>query len=322
MGIVWPKKRTYQVAAVVATILFMVSMFFALQKPVSIQVDGKVIKGRVFFASTVGDVLENTKIKIGQYDKVEPSLNSGVKRGTSIIVSRGFTVKISADGKTREIITAPITVKEAINLAGVKLGDKDIVKTVLTSQTFPGQEIEIIRVTEEKITEEEPIPFQVEKTTDQTLEKGLSKTLKQGTNGTALNTVKITYHDGKEVKREVVDSKTVAEPQNKLIAMGSITSVSRGAQRLNFQEAKYMHASAYTYTGNRTATGKTPTVGTVAVDPAVIPMGSRLYVEGYGYGQAADTGGSIRGNRIDVFMEDRTQCLSWGVRNVKVYILE
>jgi 3D (Asp-Asp-Asp) domain-containing protein len=83
-----------------------------------------------------------------------------------------------------------------------------------------------------------------------------------------------------------------------------------------------MEASAYTYTGNRTATGKNPEVGMVAVDPRVIPMGSRLYIEGYGYGRAADTGGSIKGNRLDLFMEDRSQCLSWGRRTVKVYLLD
>lgn len=322
MGIVWTKKHTYQLIGFLCIVLFLVSMFFALQKPVSVRVDGKVINDRVFFAGTVGDFLEHANVQVGEYDRVEPSLNSGVKKGTSIAVTRGFKVKVAADGETREIITTPISVKEAIKLADFDIGEKDIVKTVLTAQTFPDQVIEIIRVTEDKIEVEEQMPFQVEKTSDQTLEKGLTKTLRQGKNGIALNTVKITYHDGEEVKREVVDSKTIKEPQNKIIAMGSITSVSRGNQRFNFREAKYMEASAYTYTGYRTATGKNPQVGMVAVDPRVIPMGSRLYIEGYGYAQAADTGGAIKGNKIDVFMEDRAQCLSWGRRTVKVYVLE
>lgn len=137
----------------------------------------------------------------------------------------------------------------------------------------------------------------------------------------ARNTVRITYHNGQEVKREVIKSEVIKEPQNKVIAMGTITTVSRGGLSLDFREARYMVASAYTYTGRRTATGQQPAVGMVAVDPSVIPLGTRLYIEGYGYAVAADTGGSIRGNQLDLFMEDRSQCLKWGRRTVKVYIL-
>ena len=168
---------------------------------------------------------------------------------------------------------------------------------------------------------EEATPFQVERTVDNTLEKGLTRTVSPGVEGLARNTVKVTYHNGQEVKREVVNSEVIKEPQNKVVAMGAITSVSRGGQNLNFREARYMTASAYTYTGHRTATGQNPAVGMVAVDPSVVPLGTRMYVEGYGYAVAADTGGSIRGDRIDLFMEERSQCLSWGRRTVKVYIL-
>jgi 3D (Asp-Asp-Asp) domain-containing protein len=83
-----------------------------------------------------------------------------------------------------------------------------------------------------------------------------------------------------------------------------------------------MQASAYTYTGFHTATGLNPEVGMVAVDPSVIPMGTRLYIEGYGYARAADTGGAIKGDKIDLFMEEYSQCMGWGRRTVKVYILQ
>ena len=65
-----------------------------------------------------------------------------------------------------------------------------------------------------------------------------------------------------------------------------------------------------------------------AQPPRVIPLGSRLYIETpdgrfvYGHAVAADTGGSIKGNKVDLYMETRSECLSFGVRNVKVYVLE
>jgi len=321
MGIVWSKGKTYLTVAVLLIVL-VISLFFALQKPVTIAVDGKVIKSRVFFTSTVAGVLAREDITLGKHDKVEPSLNTKVKKDTHIKVTRAFPVKIIADGRTKTIMTTPVTIKKAIQLAGVKLGAKDIVKTSPVDKTIPNQEIEIIRVTESEIQVEEPIPYGVVRTTDDTLERGLTKTISSGQNGLARNTVKITYHNGVEAKREVIKSETLMEPKNRVIAMGTITAVSRGNQLLRFKEARYMEASAYTYTGYRTATGKTPEVGMVAVDPAVIPMGSRLYIEGYGYAHAADTGGAIKGNKLDLFMEERSQCLKWGRRTVKVYILD
>ncbi|MGI5921697.1 MAG: 3D domain-containing protein [Syntrophomonadaceae bacterium] len=316
------RKTAFLIGGVLAMGLLCASLFFALQKPVTIEADGKVIKTRVFFACSVGDALTKEHIKLASRDKVEPGINTLVQKGTRIKVVRAFEVKVVADGITRQILTTPVTVKEAIKLAGFNLGPQDIVKTLPTSTTVPGQEIEVIRVTQKELTEQQEIPFQDVRTTDTTLEKGLTKTVSGGKNGLALNTVKVTYHNGQEAKREIINSEVLVPPQNRVIAVGTITSVSRGGQRLDFREVKYMEASAYTYTGYRTATGKVPQVGMIAVDTNVIPFGTRVYVEGYGYAHAADTGGMIKGNRIDLFMEEYDQCVKWGRRMVKVYILD
>jgi 3D (Asp-Asp-Asp) domain-containing protein len=254
-------------------------------------------------------------------DSVEPSRDTKAKKNMQIIVTRAFTVKVTADGVTREIYTTPVTVKEAIALAGFTMGDKDIVKTLPETMVGPGQEIEVIRVTQKEITQDEEMPYQVEKTTDSTLEKGLTKTLKSGKNGVARNTLLVTYYNGQEAKRDIIKIETLVQPVNKVVAMGNITSVSRGGQRLDFREALYMQATAYTYTGSRTATGQNPAVGMVAVDPTVIPLGTKMYIEGYGYAWAADTGGAVKGNVIDVFLEENSQCVKWGRKTVKVYLL-
>lgn len=322
MGIVWSKQRAYLSAGIVLGILLLISMFFVLQKPVVLEVDGQVISKHVFFTSSVGDVLNSENIVLGEKDRVEPDVDARVGRNMKISVIRCFPIKVIADGQTVEVLTTPTTVKEAIALAGFTLGEKDLVKTLPSDTLVPNQEIEIVRVSEKSIEEEQPIPYREDQTLDTTLERGLTKTLKSGQNGISLNTVKITYHNNMEVKREVIASKPIKEPVNKVIALGTITSVSRGGLRLDFSEARYMSATAYTYTGNNNASGEQPEVGTVAVDPNVIPLGTRLYVEGYGYAVAADTGGAIKGDRLDVFMENREQCVSWGRRTVKVYILK
>lgn len=101
------------------------------------------------------------------------------------------------------------------------------------------------------------------------------------------------------------------------------STVSRGARYAGFREAVYMESTAYSpLAGSHTASGSAVAVGLVAVDPSVIPLGTRLYVEGYGYAYAADTGGAIKGNRIDLFFDSEWQCNQWGRRTVKVYILD
>ena len=87
-------------------------------------------------------------------------------------------------------------------------------------------------------------------------------------------------------------------------------------------EVMIFEATAYTWTGNRTATGTWPSRGTIAVDSEVIPLGTRLHIEGYGEGIAEDTGGLIKGDIIDVYMESEDECWQWGRRQVEVRIIE
>ncbi|MBQ9625453.1 MAG: hypothetical protein IJR47_05015 [Clostridia bacterium] len=86
---------------------------------------------------------------------------------------------------------------------------------------------------------------------------------------------------------------------------------------------KTVTITAYTHDGSLTATGATPGVGTVAVDPRQIPLGTKLYIPGYGFGIAQDTGGAIKGNIIDIFLNTEEECRAWGRKfNRTIYILK
>ncbi|MFE4143692.1 LysM peptidoglycan-binding domain-containing protein [Peribacillus sp. YIM B13472] len=90
-----------------------------------------------------------------------------------------------------------------------------------------------------------------------------------------------------------------------------------------------VRATAYTADcqgcSGTTATGvnlkANPDAKVISVDPSVIPLGSKVYVEGYGYATAADTGSAIKGNRVDIFVPNEKDAVNWGVKNVKVQIL-
>lgn len=88
-----------------------------------------------------------------------------------------------------------------------------------------------------------------------------------------------------------------------------------------FQYKKKFIVKAYSYTGGgRTASGTRARVGAIAVDPSVIPLGTKVYVDGYGYARAEDTGGNIKGKKIDVYKNSAGACMKWGVRYVTIYV--
>lgn len=88
-----------------------------------------------------------------------------------------------------------------------------------------------------------------------------------------------------------------------------------------FEYKKKMTVKAYAYTGGgRTAMGTRARVGAIAVDPNVIPLGTDVYVEGYGHARAEDTGGNIKGQTVDLYMNSHSSCMRWGVRYKTVYV--
>ena len=106
-------------------------------------------------------------------------------------------------------------------------------------------------------------------------------------------------------------------------ASSASSSTSTGGQTLYMEATAYSCNEGYIGGGSITATGQNLQSNpmAIAVDPSVIPLGTRLYVEGYGEAIASDTGGAIQGNRIDVHFSSVSQCESWGRRTVKVTIL-
>lgn len=107
-------------------------------------------------------------------------------------------------------------------------------------------------------------------------------------------------------------AETIKEPSQ-------VVGVSRGSAT---SRTITVEATAYLWTGNKTATGTWPRRGTIAVDPKVIPLGTILYIPGYGYGKAEDTGGRIKGNTIDLFMGNRTEAINWGRRTIEIKIVK
>jgi 3D (Asp-Asp-Asp) domain-containing protein len=183
--------------------------------------------------------------------------------------------------------------------------------------------VRLVQVSQRTVTVRERVPYDLRYVPEQSAARGQVVVWKPGTGGVRQRVFRLLYENGALVSRALVSDSLVAPPAGDALAVGK--SVYRGGATNEF----FMEATAYSPTvqetdGNpwMTASGMKSGRGVVAVDPKVIPLGSKLYVEGYGYAIAGDTGGAIKGNRIDVFFYSSDEMAKWGRRWARVFVLE
>ncbi len=182
------------------------------------------------------------------------------------------------------------------------------------------------------VTETEIIPQDIIRIANADLAKGETVTVQEGYDGIKALKYSVLYENGVEVDKTVISSEVVVDPQDKIIEYG--TEEGSDARDFEYQYVVECIATAYDPSpeenggyGGQSATGVPLQKGVIAVDPKVIPLGSRVYVEAsdgswsYGYAVAADTGGAIKGNRVDLLFNTKGECYEFGRRSCKVYVL-
>lgn len=135
--------------------------------------------------------------------------------------------------------------------------------------------------------------------------------------------------EGTKLVKTQLSEKVILAPQQELIEVGTdkVYKVAKTDEGVEFQYLRtlYVRATSYDHTclgcNKITATGRYLTKGIVAVDPKVIPLGTKMYVPGYGWGDAQDTGGAVKGNKIDLAFDD-LRYGNWSTRWVTIYITE
>ncbi|HHY45693.1 MAG TPA: DUF348 domain-containing protein [Firmicutes bacterium] len=318
------------VAAVIA--VFLSTGFIWNRKEITIMADGRSLI-RVTTAATVGEALKEAEVELNPGDVVTPPPSGRVRKGMVVKITRAIPVTLVAGGQEFKIRTAGQTVADALSDAGILLGPKDRVSHDLKAPLAPGMTIKVVRVVEKTVTRRVIIPYRTEKRPDPHLDKGRSRVLSKGADGLREEVVSIVYENGRQVSEEVISRKVIVPAVNEVIAVGTrnplrTLQTSRGTYR--YRDSYTMIATAFEagprscgkYADGYTAIGVKAQRGVVAVDPNVIPLKTRLYVEGYGPALAADVGAAIKGYRIDVFLPTVEECLRFGRRRVKVYVLE
>ncbi|ABW20190.1 3D domain-containing protein [Alkaliphilus oremlandii] len=333
-------KKTLIVAVAVALLLMGVA-FAGLLHTVVIAYDGQEIQVSTL-ASTVEDVLQRQDIVIKEGDKVIPNLSEKIKDGTKIEIHRAFTIKL-VDGTTeQEILTAENNVKDLMESLNIQLQEEDKIEPMLEAPIGAGDTVTITRITRQVVVETQELPFQTIFKNNENLERGKTQKVQEGKKGLKEIQLELVYENGVEVSKEVLDEKIIENSTNEIIEKGTLALVATSRGDIS-RYSKMITMTATAYTADYASTGKKPgdkyygvtasgtrvRPGVVAVDPKVIPLGTKLYIQSttngradYGYAVAEDTGGAIKGNKIDLYFETSKEVKSFGRRTVNVYVLE
>ena len=302
--------------------------------------------------ATVREFLEENQVAVGQYDDVNMKNDDLIFDEAKIVIREGKVFELVADGKIEVAATTENTVSKALAEVGVVLGPNDVVIPDGNAQVSENMTITVQRidVAEEKV--ETPVPFATVEQPDNTLYVGTNKMLTEGADGVKETVYKVVRQDGVEVSREVVSENVTKQPVNAVKGIGTkpipapakkdaavkAAATSNLAKTKDFNYTRKIQVTATAYDTSagenggysRTAYGLKPQFGVVAVDPKVIPLGTKLYIESsdggkswtYGYCIAGDTGGAIKGSRVDLCYNTQRECINFGRRSATVYILD
>ena len=320
---------TIAMIVVVVTAMTIMSM----RKILIISIDGKE-ETFVTYKGTVKDVLQEKGVELASKDKVQPSLESKVSDKETIKLKTAIPVEINSNGIKVEVQTAEDTIEDMLDVEETTLKEqgiqfnKDIDEVLpsLDSKIEGGVNVQLVKVETKDLVEKEAIKFDTIVEKDADLDSSVQKVKSEGNNGEKEITYQLIYKDGVEISRNVKSTKTILEPQNEVVVKGTgQVYASRGGDSITYKKKLNCTATAYSNHSN-TATGRTPVrneggLSTIAVDPSVIPLGSKVYVDGYGYAIAADTGGAIKGNIIDIYLDSESECNGWGRRPVNVLLV-
>nr|WP_106782139.1 G5 and 3D domain-containing protein [Lysinibacillus timonensis] len=300
-------------------------------REVVISVDGK--QSSIWTTeSKVKNILEQANVNVTEYDHVSVALDENLV-DNKIDIQKAFQVTLVDGSKERQVWSTSTTVANFLKQQDIQLNELDRVENDLESVITPEDKVKIVRV--EKVTDvvEEPLEFAVETKSDASLLQGEKKVVTKGEQGIVSRTYEVTKENGKVIDKVLKSEEVIKEPTTKVVSVGTkvvTASVSRNDSPSTSSKEFYVTATAYTPScsgcSGYTATGinvqENPNMKIIAVDPNVIPLGTKVWVEGYGNAIAADTGGSIQGNKIDVLMPTKSDAYSWGRKKVLVKILD
>lgn len=313
-------------------------------------------RGQIFTAQstggTVADAISKAGITLTGAEEITPALDTLLAPQTVITISADCGATVTIGGKTENYNVTAGTVGDLLYDLGVVIDEDDFVSPALDEVIYDGISIVVDQVEYKEETATETIDYGYVSEETSSLQSGTSKIKQYGISGEKTVVTNNKYVNGELVESIIISETVTKEPvdQVKLIGTGKPktqssgsssslgSSVSNTAGTFKDKNGKTVSYSKkltgtstayYAAEGSMTATGVPVYYGGVAVNPNVIPYGSKLYITSsdgsivYGYATAVDTGGALMSGSVlvDVFYPTYNQCANWGRRNVTVYVL-
>lgn len=302
-------------------------------------------------AVTVGDILREAGISVKEGDKVQPAVDTVLEDKMTVEVDTKKSVNIIINGIKNTYGVFGKTVGEVLGDVGIILDKHDKTVPDLSKKFRDGMDVEIFRVNYKNTVKEEAVEFDTEIIEDEDLLEGTEEVIREGVDGTKEVTYKEKYVNGKVTKSKVIEEKVTEKPVSRQVRVGTRTPtfsemaststmppmvtdkggstfVDMYGNTVSYSSVMEGECTAYSVPGGITSVGLPAQVGVVAVDPNIIPYGTKMYITSgdvvYGYCIAGDTGGAAMAGDIlvDLYYDTEWECVDFGRRDMTVYILD
>ena len=286
-------------------------------------------------AATVNQLLTEQNIERTSEDALDVDPSSALADGETIAYRAAVPVTVVIDGVSHTLRTSADTVGEVLGAERVAFDSHDRLTPAAPVSVSVDDTIRLVHVTSWVERVRKAVPAPTEHLISPYLAVGRVKIVQQGAPGEREISYLVTRQANRSQapRRTILAARVVRQPQVRKIAtgIGDYSAIAAFAER-GFngtvrlaRAAMSMVATAYTAScygcSGTTATGQHAGHGIVAVDPQVIPLGSHLYIPGYGHAIAGDTGGAIHGNRVDLGFNSNADAMQFGRRSIIVYVL-
>ena len=257
--------------------------------------------------------------KSGENDLMDTNPEMPVKNGMTIEIRHATRSNARIAGKKQTLWLVPGTVEENLVLNEISFDDDDEIKPSRNKKVSDNTSIVVNEVHYDVVEKRETVESVDKVILDPSLTSGVQETT-EGNDGEGIFTYTTKYVNGKDKGTEREIKEWITEPHDSVLRLGTSGTGNSG----EYIVARTFTANTTAYTaraGARGALGMGVHFGTCAVDPRFVSLRSELWVEGYGYAYACDTGGAVKGNVVDLYMNSRGACISWGRRNKTAYVI-
>ncbi len=305
--------------------------------------DGNAVTVYTSYTSDPAKVLQQAGVTLSKDDSYTTVDSNGI---SEITVQRAQTISVFYGTEDLSVTSYGETVGALLQRMGISVDDSVQVSVPLKAKTYNGMILRVSQISENTEQYTVEIPFETAYCDDPSLAKGEERILIPGKPGQMVCTANVTYVNTQEIGRTIYQQTVIAEPVKQVVAVGTGQAVGKPNNKpligdgvivlptgevLTYTHTGQFVATAYTKTDEGcdeyTANGAHVKWGVVAVDPKVIPYGTRMFIvtnDGayiYGLSTAEDCGSSIKQNRVDLYMDTYWECINFGIRDCTIYFL-